>query len=1070
MSSYILQPYDWHFEDNNDEIYTCRIWCHNENSERVLLRIEDYNPGCYIEMPIIIDNRVIVWSDEMLTLFVNFLYKALGKNKPISVIPEFKEKLQGFREHRKTLFLNCRFRSSEAKKHCTNYINKESRNIYGLGNVKCTVHETSIDDMHRMITDMKITYGGWFSIEASPVESYDKLSNNPIELIGKSNTAKLLPDFDLVSKPKLCAFDIESYSQYADTYPNPWFIENTTYMISYISQVHESPETRKIYLLVLGKLENFDNVEVRSFPDELSLYTGFFNLIMEDSPTLIIGYNIYRSDIKYIMERYKHYLRDNPDNINILKYEETYVRFTEFYSAAYGHVHIRKFNCEGRLTLDLYPLVKRSFGRERSYKLSAIADKFLKGSKGKITLSATAKPKVVDDEEQEDDIVAETGNVTIKETFRRFKAYRDAIMSGDNLAISKTSKDMYDVARYCIQDSILCVELMTPLNIWICLIETSSNCQITAFQTFSRGQQIGISHQLYTQCQLDNKIMNRSTCSSDGFKGAVVLDPIPGKYVNLIQYDFKSLYPSIIKAKNICYSTYLEDDSPIDDKDCNIIEGEENGIPFRYRFIKEEIYRGILPRMCDYFLTERAKVRKQIGPQNTDTKNAVLNERQSSLKVNANSIYGSLGLGYEGDSRLIPGSRSVTSVGRNMLSTLITNIKGSGGNVVYGDTDSSHADYGITDPRECILQGPKLAKELSKIYGSKHIELACEGAVSSAIYICPKRYIYISIATIQLSKIILLEESEFIPDWDNGKNVLLHIKYKEGNKIIETYLTFPKELDYTDGGQYNMKGQYCEKEKMPNSKYGFISGRPVLEGGQPNEEKVTFKGVMAARRDNCKWGVEIYRKIMFSSLFERPLKDTLKIVDDAIDSMLARKVILDNMCFSTNINAGYSEKSHCPVKTFVDELIKRGKKVEAGNRIDYVLVKCNNVKLLGESMRLLEEYEENKSVEQLDLTSYIKKSMEKQLSQLIYIGYKTEMDHIVELPCKRGKIFPGRIDKKYIATKVKFLTLRDAVLLNIKSNKESIEHIRLNQCVESIKNLNIRLTAKRLNYNFVEVN
>lgn len=1051
--SYTLQPYDWKSQDNINEIYTCRIWCHNEKSERVLLRIEDYQPGCYIEMPIIVEDRVVVWTEDMLRIFVNHLIKALGNNKPISIIPEYKEKLQGYKNHQKCLFLNCRFRSSEAKKHCTNYINKQPRNIQEIGLVQCIVHETSIDDMHRMIKDMNITYGGWFTIYATVVADYDKISNNQIELLGQWKTATLIKECEYISKPKLGAFDIETYSQYADTYPNPWFIENNIYMISYISQIHELPETRKVYLLVLGQMKNFDNVEVRSFEDELSLCTGFFKLIMEDSPTLLIGYNIYRSDIKYIMERYKHYMCEKPNNINILKEEETYVQFTQFYSAAYGHVHIRKFNCEGRLTLDLYPLVKRSFNRERSYKLKSIAEKFLKGSKGKISLTATAA-KVANDDDNliEKDEVPEK-DVTIKETFRRFKSYRDAIHSGNVNEITNATLEMYDVARYCIQDSILCIDLMTPLNIWISLIETASSSQITAFQTFSRGQQIGISHQLYSQCQLDGKVMNRSSYPSDGFTGAVVIDPIPGKYVNLIQYDFKSLYPSIIKAKNICYSTYVDDDSDIPDEQCNIIEGIENGKKFRYRFIKEEIYRGLLPRMCEYFLSERSKIRKQIGPHNTATKNAVLTERQAALKVNANSIYGALGLSYEGDSRLIPGSRSVTAVGRNMLEKLIVQIKDSGGIVVYGDTDSSHADYKLTDPRECIIQGPKKASELSKIYGSKHIELACEGAVSSAIYICPKRYIYISIMTIYFKDIITMHEAKFIPEWDNGKNVLLHITYIEAKVQKEIYFTFPKELDYTDGGQFNMTTQKVEKDKMPGSKYGFISGRPVLIGGKPNEEKVTFKGVMAARRDNCKWGVEIYRKVMFSSLFERPLKDTVQIIDDAIDSMLSRRVILDNMCFSTNINSGYSEKSHCPVKTFVDELIKRGKKVEAGTRIDYVFVKNPNGRLLGESMRLLEEYEENKSVEQLDITTYINKSMEKQLSQLMYIGYKNELDSIVDKPSIRKKIYPGRFNKKYIATKVKYLTCRDTLMNDIKINREYIENKRTTSCLSSIANL-----------------
>ena len=77
----------------------------------------------------------------------------------------------------------------------------------------------------------------------------------------------------------------------------------------------------------------------------------------------------------------------------------------------------------------------------------------------------------------------------------------------------------------------------------------------------NRGQQIKVVSQLLRKAKQKSFILptNRSKGSDDkGFEGAYVLDPIVGFYKEPIAtLDFASLYPSIMMAHNLCYTTLI---------------------------------------------------------------------------------------------------------------------------------------------------------------------------------------------------------------------------------------------------------------------------------------------------------------------------------------------------------------------------------------------------------------------------------------------------------------------------------------------------------------------------------
>ena len=57
---------------------------------------------------------------------------------------------------------------------------------------------------------------------------------------------------------------------------------------------------------------------------------------------------------------------------------------------------------------------------------------------------------------------------------------------------------------------------------------------------------------------------------------ALKFPPVPGKYQNVIPFDFASLYPTTIIAYNIDYHTWVPPDGSISDSLCHVMEWEDH--------------------------------------------------------------------------------------------------------------------------------------------------------------------------------------------------------------------------------------------------------------------------------------------------------------------------------------------------------------------------------------------------------------------------------------------------------------------------------------------------------------
>nr|WP_319374025.1 DNA-directed DNA polymerase [uncultured Methanobacterium sp.] len=160
--------------------------------------------------------------------------------------------------------------------------------------------------------------------------------------------------------------------------------------------------------------------------------------------------------------------------------------------------------------------------------------------------------------------------------------------------------------------------------------------------------------------------------------GGYVKEPVTGLHENIVYFDFRSLYPSIIISKNI------SPDSLTSGEDCHI--SPEYG----HKFLKEPV--GFIPSAIGQILQDRIKIKSQMKESQDDYQISVLNNQQEALKRLANTFYGlynhSTFRWYS-----LKCSESITAWGRDFLKKTMEDSEKQGFKPVYADTDGFFATY-----------------------------------------------------------------------------------------------------------------------------------------------------------------------------------------------------------------------------------------------------------------------------------------------------------------------------------------------------------------------------------------
>jgi DNA polymerase delta subunit 1 len=566
-----------------------------------------------------------------------------------------------------------------------------------------TSYETNVPFALRFMIDRGIMGGGWVQFDNSlpttktPGGLYTRKlhDRNTVQLEIDIHYEQVVPvDMMKIAPMRVFSFDIECWNQEGKGFPvaqkNP-VIQIAVYLKEFGA---DQPLMKGVW--TMRTCSDIAGAHVFTFEKEEDMLMSFQDFIVQTDPDILTGYNIQNFDLPYLLERAETLQLSLFCQLGRMK-DRSRVRVNQFAGR-----EVTDVNIEGRVQFDMLPVIQKEH-KLRTYSLNAVAAEFL-------------------GEQKEDVHYSEIGNLftTSADTRRR-------------------------LAVYCLKDAYLPMRLMEKL---LCMYNYVEMARVTGTPInflLNRGQMIKVVSQLLRKARQLDYVMPtiKSQPSDDKYEGATVLDPITGYYEKPITtLDFASLYPSIMMAHNLCYTTLLTPDVA-----ATLPAESVTTTPTGNKFIKATARRGLLPMILEELLGARKRAKKLMKEATDPLTEMVLNGRQLALKISANSVYGFTGATV-GQLPCLEISASTTSFGRQMIDHTkamveakytIQNGYEHDAQVVYGDTDSVMIKFGVDSIAKSMDLGREAADMVSATFLNP-IKLEFEKVYCPYLLMNKKRY------------------------------------------------------------------------------------------------------------------------------------------------------------------------------------------------------------------------------------------------------------------------------------------------------------------------------------------
>lgn len=565
---------------------------------------------------------------------------------------------------------------------------------------KMKIHETTYDDRIKYVAINNLKFCDWLRISgSSKIRSSDGVRCIKAESINLDTEST-----DTIEiTPKLFVFDIECEQINSDNVESD--DESNDEMDiqegNLIIQISIVINISNIYLLsiypvdpkfVTSKKRGIHNIKCEVLSNEKTLLERFFHILIEEDPDIISGYNILQYDWNCIINAAEKYGILNTFLVKSGRCGIPGIVFSsEWQNKAYGKKTFRYPIIEGRCNIDLYQIINRDYSRAvKSEKLNDVAQHFLNEQKLDIDYTIIFLFSKF----------LRLGNHELDDYFTPYREYHKIV--AEVLVTKDLIKPLSKIGKYCVIDSLLVYKLFDKLQVYRTCKETSNVCNIPIDEVYSRGSQ----HRAFSLFYKESRSRDILLTEAEGFykmcndrmgrsyQGAIVLDPKIGLHDNVISLDFNSLYPNIIIDSNICYTTLI-DRSKRHLEEAEMISTPEGDFYF------SKAYKGMIPSVCKQLIDRRKEVKQQMK-ESQGLMRDILNCRQLTLKVIANSLYGILGTKF-GKHVLSPAAVCITSRGQSLLKQAKEILETEGFKVIYGDTDSTLVKI-PSDPRNYISE------------------------------------------------------------------------------------------------------------------------------------------------------------------------------------------------------------------------------------------------------------------------------------------------------------------------------------------------------------------------------
>lgn len=646
------------------------------------------------------------------------------------------------------------------------------------------------------------------------------------------------------------------------------------------------------------------HVTVYVYEDERELLMAFHQYWKECDPDAYSGWNIDNFDMPYLAGRahalgiYQQFMC-----LTRMNYKRCWIRESRTESKAHGVRISKELLCEGRFSFDgLLFMLRGQTDKHPSYKLNYFSKLYLGDEK------------------------------------------LDVDYSQIPILFEGTDEDRTRLLWYCLKDTLLPGRILAKRMAIVNGVEQSRVTGVPLKWLLSRGQGVKTFSGLLRKKQLHEHPASRSAPPRPT-AGGHVEEPMRGFYQSpTVTVDFASLYPTIMQAYNICYTTkvsrawaqqHLKPDdyhSPFPSVDAIPLDGETNakkrklskkerdriaaeqsraGQETNFVFVKSHIRPGVLPTMLADFMKARSNVKTMMkSMKDTDPLYRVYDGRQLALKVVCNSVYGFVkGFTVRDDDLM----EAVTSWGRHLWGQVATKIK----TVFTGRM--------VVDCAKTRAAGLDPEQEPAPDEEDRRVRIPCV-----------PRIVYGDTDSVMTNfgDITLAEAIRF------GKEISAECNKDFPKPISLTFETVKLVALFLNRKRYAalQLERFVEGERMADA----------IARAQLNEDNTAFKGLESKRRDNAPIGGGTQARVLEIILHEQDVAKAESYVKETIRSLLMAEVDMSQLVITKGLSKSEEQYARGGTKQQHVELRKRiqlraletGEMVpETGDRVPYVMIR-----------------------------------------------------------------------------------------------------------------------------------
>ena len=493
--------------------------------------------------------------------------------------------------------------------------------------------ESDIKFNQAYLYDRNLIVGKWYDISNGGIKEvggenkqFDLSEISMESIIDEPQFKKQLEQWaallgERIPKFKRLAIDIEVEA--SDGLPDPLLSEKKVTAISF-----ESDDFHRVFILSRdeiekGEMDNELNYEAQFFSSERDMLNAAFRL-MESYP-IILTFNGDMFDLPYLYNRAsKLGLQNIP--LKMMKRNATTI----------GSIHIDMFSIFSNPSLKIY----------------AFNNKYVENS---------------------------------------LESVSTAILGEHKIEGGLDEKSLHLLGKYCYNDSRLTYKLSSynndiVMNLLIILsrvgnmsIDDISRLRISnwiksmLYFSHKRNGQLIPNRKDFPKVESDTKAIIKDK----KYQGAHVFEPKKGIHFDVTTLDFASLYPSIIKTRNISYETVR----------CTHEECKDNKIPYTSHWSCTK-KQGVIALLIGSLKELRVNYFKKLAKNaQTEEEREINDIIAQALKVFLNASYGVIG--FESfPLYFLPVAESITAVGRNIIEETKNKSEENGMEPIYGDTDS----------------------------------------------------------------------------------------------------------------------------------------------------------------------------------------------------------------------------------------------------------------------------------------------------------------------------------------------------------------------------------------------